>query len=114
MAVTTEQAISGAMRGVMRSLEAAPPPEPGEELMQQYGDMLHETVNACALAMTAIQTWQQAELHPEVDDETTKLAANAAYLRAMTAAVSGLLAVAHFPLLDLVDAPLPGNDRLDS
>ncbi len=114
MAVTSDQAISAAMRGAVRALHAVPPPESGAELMVDYGEFLQETANACGNAMTAIQDWQAVEVDRNATAEVARVAANTAYLRMITCAVGALLGLAHFPLLDLVDKAIPGEDPIDS
>lgn len=107
MPVTPEQAISAAMRGVMRTLHVEPP----QATLESYQDFLrysHEMGFAAGESIMGALVARQGKNAREI-----KMATEYSYLRALSLAVTSLLALAHHPHLAEIDKALP-RERLES
>lgn len=103
MPVTPDQAISAAMRGVMRSLEDAPP----DGSVEQFNDFLRHSYDA--VNMTRHQLLATITTRGDGNEEATKAQTTHSYLRALGLAITGLLTLAHHPYLAEIDEALPGE-----
>ena len=101
MPVTPEQAVSAALRGTIRSFEEAPP-EPDLEQFQEFLRHVHRQLQIVDQAVV------EACSVP-ADGACARIFIENAYVRALGLAMGSLLALAHFPLLEEIAEPLPGE-----
>ncbi len=106
MPVTPEEALSAAMRGTMRAIEA------GDIDPQQYTTFLHHSHEAASIARASITRMGEANVQ-KADEETIGMLQHEGYLRAFQLAVSSLLALTHYPFLDELEHASPGGAEED-